>query len=107
MKVDFEDTELKSLILNGKSRKYKKYMKDKTFITAIVRVYNIFCVVPDINTLKTFSFLHYESLKYQYRGLYSVRIKNNRVERLIFREEENGIKIIIISMEDNHYGNKK
>ena len=39
--------------------------------------------------------------------LSSVRIMNNRVERLLFRELENGICITIIELNTTHYGNKK
>ena len=32
---------------------------------------------------------------------------NGRVERLLFKETEDGIKISLIEINENHYGNKK
>jgi hypothetical protein len=55
--------------------------------------------------LKEYSFLHYEKLKHI--SLSSVRIINGRVERLLFKETEDGIQISLIEINENHYGNKK
>ena len=51
------------------------------------------------------SFLHYEKLKYN--NLSSVRVLNNRIERLLFKELEDGIEITVIELNSDHYGNKK
>ena len=40
-------------------------------------------------------------------NLSSVRVMNGRVERLLFRELEDGIEITIIELNNDHYGNKK
>lgn len=40
-------------------------------------------------------------------NLSSVRVLNGRVERLLFRELEDGIEITIIELNNDHYGNKK
>ena len=63
--------------------------------------------VDNASELSCFSFLKYEKLKHSYSGLSSVRIINSRVERLIFEETEDGLKITIIEIDDTHYGNKK
>lgn len=58
-----------------------------------------------MSKLKDFSFLHYEQLKHV--SLSSVRIINGRVERLLFKETEDGIQISLIEINEDHYGNKK
>ncbi|MBO5847902.1 MAG: hypothetical protein J6R17_01665 [Bacteroidales bacterium] len=58
-----------------------------------------------VSKLKDFSFLHYEQLKHV--SLSSVRIINGRVERLLFKETEDGIQISLIEINEDHYGNKK
>ena len=61
--------------------------------------------VSDTAKLKEFSWLHYEKLKHRENS--SVRIMNGRVERLIFEEREEGINILILEIDDTHYGSKK
>ena len=57
---------------------------------------------------KSFSFLHYEKLKYQKdEPKSSVRLVNGMVERLIFTETEDGIEVELIEIDSTHYGNKK
>ena len=52
--------------------------------------------------------MHYEKLKHgSYKGKSSVRIANGAIERLIFSENENGIEVYIIELNDTHYGNKR
>ncbi|HMM18766.1 MAG TPA: hypothetical protein PKC47_14800, partial [Petrimonas sp.] len=63
--------------------------------------------VSNSTELPNFSFLKYEKLKHGLSGLSSVRIMSNRVERLIFRETEEGIVITILEIDNTHYGNKK
>ena len=58
-----------------------------------------------VSRLKEYSFLHYEQLKHI--SFSSVRIINGRVERLLFKEIDDGIKILLIEINENHYGNKK
>ena len=52
------------------------------------------------------SFLHYEQLTGT-NGKSSIRVVNGMVERILFREFEGGIRIIVLSLDDTHYGNKK
>lgn len=107
MQIDFEDKELERLIQYGESKKYKKYSRDKKFLKKLISAYKILCSVENTNEINSVSsVLHYEKLKYNYGGTSSVRIMNGRVERLIFTEHENGIKIILIELDNSHYGNK-
>ena len=106
MKVSISDKDLNELIRTGKNTKYKKYSKDKKFMKGLAIVYNVLTTVPNTQGLRPYSFLHYEKLKHN-NNLSSVRIVNNRVERLLFRELEDGIEIIIIELNNDHYGNKK
>lgn len=106
MEVLFEDTDLEELIKTGtNSGKYKMLARDKKFTQKIADIYNTMCSVERTCDLVQFSFLHYEKLKHI--DLSSVRIFNNRVERLLFRETEKGLIIILIKLDDTHYGKGK
>ena len=107
MVVDFDDENLEELIKTGGNSKYKKLSKDKNFIIALVSVYNVLLSVEKTDELKNFSYLHYEKLTANRSGQSSVRIKNGRVERLIFKEFDGGIKIVLLELNELHYGNKK
>ena len=107
MIVDFDDENLKELIETGHNNKYKKLSKDKNFITSLVSAYNILLSVENTDELKNFSYLHYEKLTANRSGQSSVRIKNGRVERLLFKEYDGGIKIVLLDLNESHYGNKK
>jgi hypothetical protein len=72
----------------------------------LARVYKVMLNVADANGLKLYSFLHYEKLANNL-NLSSVRVLNGRVERLLFRELEDGIEITIIELNNDHYGKKK
>ncbi|WP_289225881.1 hypothetical protein [Bacteroides acidifaciens] len=106
MKVNISDKDLDELIRTGKNSKYKKYSKDRKFMEGLARVYKVMLNVADTNGLKPYSFLHYEKLANNL-NLSSVRVLNGRVERLLFRELEDGIEITIIELNNDHYGNKK
>ncbi len=106
MKVNISDKDLDELIRTGKNSKYKKYSKDRKFMEGLARVYKVMLNVADTNGLKSYSFLHYEKLANNL-NLSSVRVLNGRVERLLFRELEDGIEITIIELNNDHYGNKK
>lgn len=109
MNVNIPDDELKDYILTGKSDgKYKKLARDKKFSEKLVNIHALMCAVPNTVALKQYSFLHYEKLRYYKEpNSSSVRIMNGRVERLIFKETEDGIEITIIEINETHYGNKK
>ena len=107
MIVIFEDKDLEELILTGRNRKYKKVMKVKALMDGVLRAYRIMQTVPNAAMLGKFSYLHYEKLKHQLSGHSSVRVANGYVERIIFIEEQEGIRVKLIELDDTHYGNKK
>lgn len=61
--------------------------------------------VKSADELGRFSFLHYERLKHRPES--SVRLANGMVERLLFTEHENGVRVDLIEIDSTHYGNKK
>ena len=101
------DEDLKELIETGKNKKYKKIARVKVLMDGLAKVYRILDQAPNVSLLNQFSFLKYEKLKYEYSGCSSVRIANGHVERLIFTENEGGITIKLLKLDDSHYGNKK
>ena len=105
MKVEISDDDLKELIETGHNNKYKKYSKDKRFMEGLAKAYKIMLTVEKARGLIAYSFLHYERLRNN-AELSSVRVVNGRVERLLFRETEDGIEITIIELNNDHYGNK-
>lgn len=109
MKVTFSDKDLQEFCTTGKSDKsaYKRFVKDKAFMVALARVLTTLISASNTSSLKGYSFLHYEKLKGDRAGQSSVRIANNRVERLIFTENESGIEIHVIELNTQHYGRKK
>ena len=89
IKVEIQDDDLRELILYGMNAgKYKRIARDKKFVKKLTDIYNLMKSVRHIS-------------------LSSVRIFNNRVERLLFRETETGLEITLIELNDDHYGNKK
>lgn len=104
MQIFFEDKDLEELIISGKNHKYKKFQRDKRFMSSLVRVYKTMLATECASKLSQWSFLHYEKLK-NYE-LSSIRVMNGRVERILFKETENGIVITIIELNETHYGNK-
>ena len=106
MKVNISDKDLDELIRTGNNNRYKRYSRDRRFMEGLARVYKVMLNVADINGLKPYSFLHYEKLANNL-NLSSVRVLNGRIERLLFRELEDGIEITIIELNNDHYGNKK
>ena len=40
-------------------------------------------------------------------NLHRILNANSRVERILFKEIDGGIEILIIELNDDHYGNKK
>lgn len=103
--IQFADKDLEALIKTGKNLKYKKYSRDNKFMKGLAMVYRILTTVENVNGLNHYSMLHYEKLKYV--GNSSVRIVNGMVERLIFKESENGLEIKLLKIDSEHYGNKK
>ena len=109
MNIEFIDEDLKEFCSTGQSKKnrYKRYVRDKAFMAALANVLSTLLLASETTALKEFSFLHYEKLTGDRSGTSSVRIMNGRVERLIFRENAEGIEIVVMELNADHYGNKK
>ena len=107
MNVLFTDNALEELYKTGKTKdsRYKKLCRNKSFIEDYIGVIDLMLSVNKVEDLKTYSYLHYEKLRYRPES--SVRIDNRRVERLIFTEHEDGIEVRLIEIDSNHYGNKR
>lgn len=107
MNVVFKDNALEELYATGKTKdsRYKKLCRNKRFVEDYIGVIDLMLSVDTVEDLKTYSYLHYEKLKYRIES--SVRIDNGRVERLLFTEHENGIEVQLIEIDSTHYGNKR
>lgn len=107
MNVIFKDEALQELYETGKTKdsRYKKLCRNKRFVKDYIDVVTLMMSVDNVDDLKTYSYLHYEKLKYRPES--SVRIDNGRVERLLFTEHEDGIEVKLIEIDSNHYGNKR
>lgn len=101
------DQDLRDLIKDGESAKYRKIAKNTTLFNGLIRAFQIMEAVNKVDELKLYSFLHYERLKYDLSGLSSVRLDNRYVHRLIFEELDDKITLKLIQIDDTHYGNKK
>lgn len=109
MKVHYKDDALKELYENGKTKdsRYKAFCKRKKLVEGYIRAVKTMYDVSSTAELSTFSYLHYEKLKYQKEPKSSVRIANGFIERLLFTETPDGIEVELIVIDNTHYGNKK
>lgn len=107
MEIIFKDKNLEELITTGENKHYKRIVKDNILMNGLIRAYTTLLFAKDIKEVQNISFLHYERLKHDYTGISSVRIVQNRVERLLFTENENKIEITLLKLDTTHYGNKK
>lgn len=107
MDVIFKDDALKELYETGaiKDRRYKKLARDKKFIRSYIQAVDIMLSAKDTSELTIYSHLHYEKLRH--RSESSIRIQNNRVERLLFTEHDGGVEVQLIEIDSSHYGNKR
>jgi plasmid maintenance system killer protein len=107
MNISFNDEDLMEFCSTGKSKKnkYKKYTRNKTFMSALTDVISALLYASSTKSLP--SFLHYEKLTHDRSGQSSVRILNGWAERLIFTEDEEGIEIVLLELNSEHYGRKK
>ena len=80
--------------------------RNKELMTGLRQAIGIMMSANNVMELATFSFLHYEKLKYGYSGKSSVRLSNRYVHRLIFEEQTDGLVLTLIEINDTHYGNK-
>ena len=109
MNVIFKEECLKTLYETGATddSKYKQLCKDKKLVAGYIRAVSTMISVDSTKELGKISFLHYEKLKYQKDDpRSSVRIVNGKIERLIFRELNDGIEVELIEIDSTHYGNK-
>ena len=98
--------DLLDLITTGKSRRYLSVSRNKELMRGLRKAVGIMMSADNVRELASFSYLHYEKLKYEYSGKSSVRLSNRYVHRLIFEEQEDGLALILIEINDTHYGNK-
>ena len=98
--------DLLDLYQKGKSKKYREVERNRELMEGFIRAVDTMIMVNRVNELKGFSFLHYEQLKYQWRGYSSVRLSNRYIHRLIFTETPDGLEVELIEINDTHYGNK-
>lgn len=98
--------DLLDLYSGRECKRYKDVARNPVLIGGFIKAVDTMKQVNDIEELKAFSRLHYEKLKYEYSGYSSVRLSNSYVHRLIFSENENGIEVQRIEIDDTHYGNK-
>lgn len=101
------DGDLAELLTTGNNRKYKVIARTPAVMNGLKRAVEILLSVSCVEELSSFSFLHYERLKYEMNGLSSIRLSNRFVYRLIFKEEPDKITLKLIEIDDTHYGNKK
>lgn len=101
------DGDLAELLTTGNNRKYKVIARTPAAMNGLKRAVEILLSVSCVEELSSFSFLHYERLKYEMKGLSSIRLSNRFVYRLIFKEELDKITLKLIEIDDTHYGNKK
>ncbi len=107
MKIVFEDKDLEELLDTGQNRKYKKYARDPIFMINLKLVYDILKTVDSTKELRQVGRLNYKHLEYEYKGQSSIRVMYKRVERILFAEYEDGIRINILQLDNTHYGNKR
>ena len=70
--------------------------------------YSYLRAVDKASELNDYSFLHYEKLKHiNEKDISSIRPCNGMVERIIFKEIDEGIIINLLELNTDHYGNKK
>jgi len=109
IEVTFADDALKELYETGKTkdRRYKAICKKQKIVDGFVNAVNLMKGLNKAEDLAVYSYLHYEKLKHNYSGQSSVRLCHGCVERLLFTENEGGIKVELIKIDETHYGKKK
>ena len=109
MGIDFEDEALRALCELGiaVNRKYTKYRDNKLFMDKLSTQLSRIRDASSFDELARISPLHYERLRHEFSGYTSFTIGNMFVERVICKENKEGIKLILLTLDDTHYGNKK
>ena len=99
--------DLLELYKTGSNKRYKVVARNPILLRGYIWAIETMLAASNINELSKFSHLHYEKLKHEYSGFSSVRLSNSFVHRLIFTENEEGIEVKLIEIDDTHYGNKR
>ncbi|MBP5538710.1 MAG: hypothetical protein J6X69_02580 [Bacteroidales bacterium] len=99
--------DLLELYQTGSNKRYKDIARNPILLRGYVMAIETMKIVTNVNELSQFSRLHYEKLKHEYSGFSSVRLSNSFVHRLLFSENEDGIEVQLIKIDDTHYGNKR
>lgn len=105
MKVYIEDAEDSDLIalLSGKCLgRYRKLRSDADFLNNLNQVKKILEQAGSVRDLSCYKRLHYEQLRHEMSGMSSIRIGYKSPWRMVFRETDEGLCIIIIDI-NNHY----
>jgi len=107
MIIKFEDEDLEIFIETGKSEKkfYRKLSSNKTFMNDLSKVMLRLRAAINVVELSKMQALNYEKLKHDLQGKSSIRIGYTSKYRMIFTEHDNGIRIIVIEINE-HYGDK-
>ena len=105
--IEYADDAIKDLILYHQSddKRYRKLKSNAVFLKNLDEVMEIMRVVRNTAELRYFRRLNYEALKYEKEGSYSGRIGYNSKYRMIFNEFDEGIRIMLIEINE-HYGDK-
>ena len=98
--------DLLELLTTGQNRRYRDIVQNKYLFERLKLIIKTLQSAESVLVLPRISFLHYEKLRYSFSGLSSVRLSNSYVHRLIFREAEDRITLVLIEIDDTHYGNK-
>ena len=99
--------DLRELYTTGYCNRYKAVSKNQRLLLGFFSAVEFLLAASNTSDLASVSKFHYEKLKYQYSGLSSIRLANGFVHRLLFREDEEGLEVLLIEIDDTHYGNKK
>lgn len=108
MRIVFTDKELENLCLYGDTndRRYTKYLRNKRFMSALAMKIQVVQTAQTYDDLRKYSPMKYERLKHNNGELTSFRVLNDHVERVICKECTDHIKLQIIELNADHYGNK-
>lgn len=107
MIIEYDNEEIESFIKHGlaESQPYRKWKSNKELRINLDKVMVILHRVESCDGLRCYKSLNYEPLKYDLKGLSSVRIGYKTKFRLEFEELDYGIRIKVIEISE-HYGDK-
>lgn len=107
MRIEYADEAVRALIEDGASddRRYRKLRSNAAFHKDLRKVMAVLRSVGRATELSAYRALNYETLRHGLSGYSSVRIGFTSKYRLIFDEEDGGIRILIVEISE-HYGDK-